>query len=137
MVNLAFATAGYLTNEDYLKYIPPLSFYPAAFFLQAFPSCNTQSAIQEGFPCERFEIPEYTAYRTTGPIVIDGQPDEAAWQEAPRSPRFRDLVSGEETRYDTRAAVSLGFGLSLCSLLGGGTKAAGKYDRAGRPGLEG
>ncbi len=56
-------------------------------------------------PCREEEIPRYTAYRVSDPPRIDGRLDEEAWQLAPRSPRFRDMVSGRETIHDTRAAV--------------------------------
>lgn len=56
-------------------------------------------------PCEQFDIPEYRAFRTTTPLVIDGRPDEPAWQWAPKSSRFRDLISGAETIHETRAAI--------------------------------
>ena len=32
-------------------------------------------------------------------------PVDAAWQKAPRSPSFTDIITGQPTRYDTRAAV--------------------------------
>ena len=51
------------------------------------------------------QVARYTAYRTTGPITIDGQLDEAGWLAAPRSPRFRDLINGNETIHSTQAAV--------------------------------
>jgi hypothetical protein len=57
------------------------------------------------FPWPRDEIARYTARRVDEAPTIDGHLDEAVWQRAPRSPRFRDLVSGAPTRYDTRAAV--------------------------------
>jgi hypothetical protein len=56
-------------------------------------------------PCLEDEIPHYIAYRTASKPHIDGRLDELAWQNAPRSPRFRDLISGSETIHDTRAAV--------------------------------
>lgn len=56
-------------------------------------------------PCCEEEIPHYTAYRITTAPDIDGRLDEPAWQNAPRSPRFRDLIYGRETIHDTRAAV--------------------------------
>ena len=56
-------------------------------------------------PCVENEIPHYNAYRTATRPRIDGRLDEPAWQNAPRSPRFRDLISGEETIHDTRAAL--------------------------------
>ena len=57
------------------------------------------------FPWPRDEIADYTALRVAEAPIIDGHLDEAAWHRAPKSPRFRDLVSGASTRYDTRAAV--------------------------------
>jgi hypothetical protein len=51
------------------------------------------------------KIPHYTAYRTDSKLLIDGRLDEDVWQNIPRSPRFRDLVSGRETIHDTRAAL--------------------------------
>ena len=57
------------------------------------------------FPWPHDEIAGYTAYRVAEAPTIDGRLDEPAWRRAPRSPRFRDLVSGAPTRYDTRAAV--------------------------------
>lgn len=56
-------------------------------------------------PCAEEKIPHYVAYRTAAPIEVDGRLDESAWQHAPRSPRFRDLIAGEEAIHDTRAAV--------------------------------
>lgn len=56
-------------------------------------------------PCAESEIPHYVAHRTSTTPEIDGCLDEVAWQKAPRSPRFRDLIYGEETIHDTRAAV--------------------------------
>lgn len=60
---------------------------------------------QQLFPCHEFEIPHYTAYRTSESIQIDGRLDEASWQVVPKSPRFLDLISGGPTIHDTRAAV--------------------------------
>lgn len=56
-------------------------------------------------PCKEDEIPHYTAYRISNALTLDGRLDEPAWEDAARSPRFRDLVSGNETIHDTRAAV--------------------------------
>lgn len=56
-------------------------------------------------PCSNFDIPHYTAHRINSAIQIDGKLDESVWQEAPRSSPFRDLVSGQNTIHDTRAAV--------------------------------
>lgn len=57
------------------------------------------------FPWPEEKIAHYTAYRVDEPLQIDGRLDEASWQAAPRSPRFVDLITGEPTLYDTRAAV--------------------------------
>ena len=56
-------------------------------------------------PCSAAEVPHYTAYRTPSSFVVDGRLDETAWLSAPRSSRYVDLVSGEPTIHDTRAAV--------------------------------
>ena len=47
----------------------------------------------------------YIAYQTRTPIQIDGRLDERAWDLAPKSPRFVDVVSGAPALYDSRAAV--------------------------------
>jgi hypothetical protein len=57
------------------------------------------------FPWPRDEIADYTAFKVADAPIIDGRLDEPAWHRAPKSPRFRDLISGLQTRYDTRAAV--------------------------------
>ena len=57
------------------------------------------------FPCPEDEIARYTAYHVSEPIRIDGRLDETAWQRAPRSPRFADILTGQPVLYDTHAAV--------------------------------
>ncbi|HOB04102.1 MAG TPA: carbohydrate-binding family 9-like protein [Propionibacteriaceae bacterium] len=57
------------------------------------------------YPWPDEQVARYTAYRVDAPLTIDGNLDEAAWQQAPRSPRFVDLVSGARAVHDTRAAV--------------------------------
>jgi hypothetical protein len=47
----------------------------------------------------------YTCYRTRHPIRVDGDVTKLAWQDAPRSPRFGDMVTGEPGYFDTRAAA--------------------------------
>ena len=42
--------------------------------------------------------------RAAGPIVVDGDLDKPAWRQAPRSPRFVDMVTGEPALYDTQVA---------------------------------
>ena len=56
-------------------------------------------------PCPESEIARYTAYRVNQPIRVDGRLDESAWQRAPQSPRFIDIVSGARALHDTRAAL--------------------------------
>jgi len=71
--------------------------------------CGVLSAIgQPGaskFPCPETEIAHYTAYHITEPIQIDGRLSEAAWQRAPRSPRFVDILTGQPPIHDTYASV--------------------------------
>ncbi len=57
------------------------------------------------FPWPEERIAHYTAYRAKAPLAIDGRLDDPSWQLAPRSPRFVDLITGEPTVHDTRAAV--------------------------------
>lgn len=57
------------------------------------------------FPCPDSEVARYTAHRAAGVIRIDGRLDERAWAQAPQSPRFKDIITGEPTRHDTRAMV--------------------------------
>ena len=57
------------------------------------------------FPWPADRVEEYTAYRIDEPISIDGHLDEPAWQQAPRSPRFSDMISGARGLHDTRATV--------------------------------
>lgn len=47
----------------------------------------------------------YIAYQRRTPIIVDGQLTERAWQLAPKSPRFVDVVSGTSALYESRAAV--------------------------------
>ena len=56
-------------------------------------------------PCDESDIPHYTAYKTASSITVDGKLEEPAWQQAPRSSRFRDLITGDSTMYDTRVSV--------------------------------
>jgi hypothetical protein len=48
---------------------------------------------------------DYTCHRTRTPLVVDGHLNEAAWNQALRSPRFVDMVTGEPALFDTRAAA--------------------------------
>ncbi|HEY8597963.1 MAG TPA: carbohydrate-binding family 9-like protein [Thermomicrobiales bacterium] len=51
------------------------------------------------------EVADYTCYRVREPLPLDGRLEAAAWQQAPQSPRFVDVVSGRPGLYDTRAAA--------------------------------
>ena len=66
---------------------------------------NSTKELVEFPPCTENEIPHYTAYRTSSAPRIDGKLDEEIWNAVIKSTRFRDLVSGAETLYDTRVAV--------------------------------
>lgn len=57
------------------------------------------------FPWPEERIAHYTARRVAEPPRIDGKLDEESWRLAPRSPRFVDLITGQPTIHDTRAAV--------------------------------
>jgi hypothetical protein len=57
------------------------------------------------FPCPQEGLPNYTAFRTPDPIVIDGRLSEPAWQHAPPSREFRDLISGQPVIHPTHAQV--------------------------------
>lgn len=47
----------------------------------------------------------YTCYRTRTAPPLDGRLSGAAWQQAPQSPRFVDMVTGDPAIFDTRAAA--------------------------------
>jgi hypothetical protein len=57
------------------------------------------------YGCPERELAHYTCHRTSHPMRIDGRLDKPAWREAPRSPRFVDLVSGVPGWLDTRMAA--------------------------------
>ncbi len=50
-------------------------------------------------------ITRIDAARVAGTIVIDGKLDEASWQNAQRSPRFVDLITGKRAIHETRVSV--------------------------------
>eukprot|EP01089_Gocevia_fonbrunei_P002709 TRINITY_DN12616_c0_g1_i2.p1 TRINITY_DN12616_c0_g1~~TRINITY_DN12616_c0_g1_i2.p1 ORF type:complete len:310 (+),score=35.96 TRINITY_DN12616_c0_g1_i2:149-1078(+) len=84
-----------------------LNFLPALCIFCSFWSSAQVTAgdVLKYPPCKEEEIPKYNAYKVSSPPQIDGRLDDLVWQTAPTSPRFRDLISGEKTIYDTRAAV--------------------------------
>ena len=47
---------------------------------------------------------EIACHRAAEPIAVDGDLGKPAWRDAPRSPRFVDMVSGEPALYETRVA---------------------------------
>lgn len=51
------------------------------------------------------DVAAYTCYRAHQPLTIDGDLTKDAWQRAPRSPRFVDVVTGRPALLDTRAAA--------------------------------
>ncbi len=69
--------------------------------------CHGQeTSNQSPFPPVPIEsVAKYKALRTNGAIQVDGRLDESSWQNAPRSPKFVDLISGKPTIHDTQAAV--------------------------------
>lgn len=76
----------------------------ACYLLNLFMGC-LMSKKAWPFPWPEDQIAHYTAYRVDAPLTIDGHLNESAWQAAPKSPRFRDLVNGDEVIHDTRTAV--------------------------------
>lgn len=62
-------------------------------------------AVSNTFPCKDANIPRYTAHRAMQAPVIDGKLNDPAWNTAPRSERFVDLLHGTATHLDTRAAL--------------------------------
>ncbi len=91
-----------------LDSLPPKRFrclWAAAWLLASGGLLASAQAQESKFPCPENEIAHYTAYHVRQPITIDGKLDEKAWQLAPRSPRFVDILSGKPALYDTRAAV--------------------------------
>lgn len=51
------------------------------------------------------DIAHYTCYRTRSPLSLGGCLADGAWQQAPKSPRFVDMVTGDPAFFDTRAAA--------------------------------
>lgn len=50
-------------------------------------------------------VARYTCFRTPAPLRIDGRLDEPAWQLAPVSKPFVDIVTGEPAWFDTRVRL--------------------------------
>ena len=51
------------------------------------------------------DVAQYTCYRTSTPIEIDGRLEEDAWHRALASNRFVDIVTGEPAWFDTRVRL--------------------------------
>ncbi len=51
------------------------------------------------------EAEHYNCHRTLEAMRVDGRLDERAWSEAPKSPRFVDMINGRPGFFDTRAAA--------------------------------
>ena len=49
-------------------------------------------------------LSHYTCYRTPQKIKIDGDLTKSVWQNAPKSSRFVDMVTGEPAMFETRVA---------------------------------
>jgi hypothetical protein len=79
-----------------------LALRPPFLFLSAIMSTH---AADWKFPVPESEIARYRAYHIGEAITIDGRLDEPAWQRAPWSPRFVDIITGERAIHDTRACV--------------------------------
>ena len=82
----------------------PLKLFVVLFML-VISGSHCQSNNKSNDRCKEENIPHYTAYKITRTVTIDGKLDEKIWQNASRSNRFTDLISGDSTYLDTRAAV--------------------------------
>lgn len=51
------------------------------------------------------KVATYTAYRTGGPVTLDGKLEEPVWKQAPWSTPFVHLITGEPGFFPTRCAV--------------------------------
>jgi hypothetical protein len=56
-------------------------------------------------PWTEDELEHYTCHRAAHPITINGDLTKPAWQHAPKSPRFVDMISGAPGFFDTRCAA--------------------------------
>jgi hypothetical protein len=78
---------------------------PRLFFVLLLAVSNQSRAEDSKFPCPENEIAHYTAFHVSEAITIDGKLDEAAWRQAPRSPRFVDMITGQPAIHDTYAQL--------------------------------
>ncbi|MBN1939228.1 MAG: carbohydrate-binding family 9-like protein [Candidatus Aminicenantes bacterium] len=66
--------------------------------------CLSTSAVRVPEPTIGFNPPSYVCYRAAGPVVVDGNLDEAVWEKADWSDRFVDITGARGTprpRYRT------------------------------------
>ncbi|MBC7363272.1 MAG: carbohydrate-binding family 9-like protein [Candidatus Aminicenantes bacterium] len=54
---------------------------------------------------DQVKVAEYVCLKTPVPLVINGRLDKEAWEKAPKSARFVDLVTGQPAFLDTRIAA--------------------------------
>ena len=59
----------------------------------------------ERYGCPESEVAHYNAAKIKGPLEINGDLTKPEWQNAVKSPRFVDMVTGEPALYDTKTAV--------------------------------
>ncbi len=63
------------------------------------------------------DIAQYTCYRTRRAPALDGRLADPARQQAPRSPRFVDMVTGDPAIFDTARGGAVGRPVPLYRLL--------------------
>jgi hypothetical protein len=61
--------------------------------------------MKSAYGCSEEDLFHYTCYRTPQSLSIDGRLDEESWKNAPKSPRFVDLVTGVPGFFETRMAA--------------------------------
>jgi hypothetical protein len=59
----------------------------------------------EKYGCSDNEIAHYTCAKTKGAIEINGKLNKPVWENAIKSPRFVDMVTGGPALYDTHSAA--------------------------------
>ena len=64
-----------------------------------------RTSLKLAYGCPEEDLFHYTCFRVPQPVAIDGRLDKDIWKQAPRSPRYVDLVSGTPGFFDTRMAA--------------------------------
>jgi len=95
----------YLKNSNDTSAMREIGLILVVLFTIAISTIHCHPNYKSRNRCREEDIPHYTAYKITDTITVDGKLDEMVWQNAPRSNRFTDLISGDSTWLDTRAAV--------------------------------